>query len=417
MPMALNDEICKAYTMMTDTATYRYAQLMLDALGLQSGQPLVVRADPRLWDFFLQLAEAAYDRGATYVSLWPVSEELIRVQATHSRDAHLSYIPASLQALSQVAMEENSAFLRITTSWDPSALQDVDQARLSTLYMSYKKARQVLLRACMADKHPWLVAAYPTEGWARQVLGPESTAADIWAILREIVLGPTDDSWAWWQEKSSHLESHAKHLTNLQLSKLHITGPGTDLHIGLSHQAVWDGGRSRTPDGQVFLPNLPTEEVFTAPDHRRTEGVVSATFPLVIDGKVVEGARFTFEQGKLVDYQADTGKEVLDAFFSLDEGITGVGEIALANCDSPIGKAKKLFYDGLLDENAAVHMAFGAAYPTNLRPGCDYESHGLNSSLGHEDIMIGDEHTEVTAEAYDGTTHLLMKEGRILAAD
>jgi aminopeptidase len=203
----------------------------------------------------------------------------------------------------------------------------------------------------------------------------------------------------------------------LKIEKLRFLGPGTDLTVGLSDIAIFKGGTEQSPSGMQFEPNLPTEECFTTPDYRKTEGTVSATRPVYINGKLVEGLKMTFTAGEITDFSARSGESTFKEYISSDEGARRLGEVALVGIDSPIYQSGLVFQEILLDENAACHIAIGSAYKFCLSGGEKLSSEelanvGCNESCVHTDIMISSEEVDVVAVAFDGTEHSILKSGK-----
>ena len=203
----------------------------------------------------------------------------------------------------------------------------------------------------------------------------------------------------------------------LDLESVHFeSSNGTDLTVGLADQAVWESAASKSEKGVVFLPNIPTEEVFTAPHKDRGEGVVYGTKPYVFNGQLIKDFRVTFEKGRVVDYHAEQGQVLLGRLLDGDEGSRSIGEVALVPASSPINRSGKLFYSTLFDENAACHIAFGASYPGTTKGGTaltkeELLARGMNQSRLHEDVMIGAEDSHITGKCRDGRTVELFRDG------
>ena len=161
---------------------------------------------------------------------------------------------------------------------------------------------------------------------------------------------------------------------------------------------------------------MPTEEVFTTPDARRVEGTVRSTLPLQIQGNIVRGLEVRFEGGHAVEVHAETGEEVMRTHIATDEGSSRLGEVALVDGHSAVGKTGLVFYDTLFDEDASSHIALGASivqaipWASELEPEARSER-GVNHSSIHTDFMIGSNDLEVDGVTKDGASVPILRNG------
>ena len=270
------------------------------------------------------------------------------------------------------------------------------------------------------SKLEWCIACVPNADWAKKVfpnLSSSKAIEALWdAILNTVSVKGDKTSVDTWNIHNSNLKTRADKLNALNLKSLHFKSSNeTDLTIGLVNDYVFEGGTSFTPEGIEFDANMPTEEIFTAPDRNSGNGIIVASMPLVHDGNVIKGIRFRVENGKIVEATADEGEDVLRAAITIDEGASYFGELALVPYDSPISNQKILYYSTLFDENAACHIAFGEAYPC-IKGGADMSkeelaAHGLNDSLTHVDFMIGTPDMEIIGTTHDGREIPVFKNG------
>jgi aminopeptidase len=266
----------------------------------------------------------------------------------------------------------------------------------------------------------WSVAAGATTGWAKKLfpeLSDDEALEKLWDILFAICRVDNPNYLDLWKAHNANLHRRAKALSELGVERLHFTGPGTDLVVGLSNAAIFKGGTDASPSGVSFEPNIPTEECFTTPDYRMTEGRVSATRPVYINGKLVEGLTMTFKEGEIVDFSAEAGAATFEEYISSDEGARRLGEVALVGIDSPIYQSGLVFQEILLDENAACHIAIGSAYKFCLKDGerldeDELRSLGCNESCVHCDIMISSEEVSVAATGFDGSEYPVLVNGQ-----
>jgi aminopeptidase len=259
----------------------------------------------------------------------------------------------------------------------------------------------------------WNVAPGPNAGWATMLfpeLEPAAALDKLWDQIAYVLRLDTPDPVAAWTARMDELGTRARALTAMGLDALHFEGPGTDLTVGLLPSSVWEGGGGDTTAGGIsFNPNIPTEETFTAPDPLRVDGHVASTRPLVVGGGVVEGLAVRFEGGRAVSVEADRGAELVATMIAKDEGASRLGEVALVDREGRVGQTGTVFYETLLDENSASHIALGAAYPDNVSDPADSER--INESQIHIDFMIGANDVSVTGLNRDGSQVPLLRDG------
>ena len=277
-----------------------------------------------------------------------------------------------------------------------------------------------LRQATQSNKVSWLVVAAAGADWAKKVF-PEVEAGEkqvdaLWDAIFKATRMYEADPVATWHAHDALLTSKADELNAEQFDSLHYTAPGTDLVIGLPENHNWEGAGSINARGERFIANMPTEEVFTAPDNRRIDGVVTSTKPLSYSGNTIENMTFTFKDGKVIDVKAEQGEEVLRKLLETDEGAKSLGEVALVPDSSPISQSGITFYNTLFDENASNHLALGSAYAFSLQGGTEMSEEelkaaGLNRSQTHVDFMIGSKEMNVDGIKKDGSIVPIFRNG------
>ena len=371
---------------------------------MQPGQLVGISANIEHAPLVRAVAAAAYRAGARYVDARYSDPHVRRAMIQLAPDDVLAWTPPWLLSRSRTIGDESAAVIAITGDAEPDLFADLPGDRAGRARMQELAGENV--RQLNDRLNNWTVVSCPNEGWARQVFG-EPDVERLWAAVLTCIRLDEDDPVAAWREHAARLESRARALNETKLDSLHFHGGGTDLTIGLLPESRWVGAESQRFDGLPYIANMPTEEVFTTPDARRTEGVVRATRPLPLDGNVVLGLELRFEAGRIVDVQAEAGAEVVRGQLSLDDGAPYLGEIALVDATSRVGQTGLTYFDGLFDENAACHMAYGSCYTECLEGNRPVD--GANQSNVHTDVMIGGPEVDVDGITVDGTVVPLLR--------
>ena len=351
-----------------------------------------------------EVARSAYAAGARYVDVFYGDPHVKRALLEHGPDESLELTPAWLLARARAHSEEHAAAIHITGDPEPDLFADLDPARVGRARM--RALNEEYLRQSNERLVNWTIVPYPNEGWAQTVFG-EPDIERLWEAVATSIRLDAEDPVAAWKEHVARLHARAKSLNALGLDALRYSGPGTELTIGLLPESDWGGAEEQTAWGRSHLPNMPTEEVFTVPDYRRTQGVVRSTRPLALLGTIVRDLEIRFEDGKAVEVDASEGAEVMRARVASDDGSAYLGEVALVDGDSRVGRTGLIFFDTLFDENATSHIAFGDAIVPQFR-GSEGLSHdelrarGVNHSTIHEDFMIGGPEVDITGVTRDG---------------
>ena len=283
-------------------------------------------------------------------------------------------------------------------------MKDVSPERLMLMRSVNANLMKPFQKYTMNDINPWCIVAVPSKAWADKVLpdvSEDKRISELWDLIFKIVRVDGSDPDKAWDDFENTIQEKAKYLNEMQFEKLHYSSKlGTDLTIEMPKNHLWIGGSSMSETGVRFTANIPTEEIFSAPKRDGVSGIVYATKPLSLSGKLVENFSLRFEHGKCVEVKAEKNQKLLEDLIATDENACMLGEVALVQNDSPISNSKKLFYSTLFDENASCHLAFGAAYPTCIEGGAamseeELLKNGINDSKIHVDFMIGDETTEI----------------------
>ena len=370
------------------------------AIGCEPGKEYLVRA----------LAASAYRHGAKFVDIGWFDPHVKRARIEHARADTLDFVPTWYGERVLALGDQRAARVALSGPSAPGLMADLDPAlvgkdRLPTVREGIKVVNDRTTN--------WTISPCPTQVWADLVF-PELDDGDRLARLERELLHvlrlDEDDPIAAWRARADTLVLSAERMSERSFDALHYEGPGTDLTIGLIPSARWEAARFHTVDGIEHMPNLPTEEVFTTPDPERTEGTVTATKPLVLtDGTVVRDLVVRFEAGRVAEMRASEGGETLATIARTDDGAGRLGEVALVDREGRIGELGTIFYDTLLDENAASHIALGQGFPFLLDDGDQSRS---NTSEIHIDFMIGSNDLSVTGITADGERVPVLVDGR-----
>ena len=376
--------------------------------NVQPGQIVAISAEPGKEEIVRAIAEHAYRAGAKFVDLSVFDMHLKRARALYGRRADLGYVPPWLGERMLALGDLRAARISLSGPSAPRALDDVD-AELIGLDMLPRVAESMTI---INDRTTnWSIVPAPTQAWALMVhprLEPEAALERLWAEVAHVCRLDEPDPIDAWSRRLDELMRISTVLTDLRLDAVRLRGPGTDLTVGLMPSSRWLAAHSETVGGIRHRPNLPTEEVFTTPDPERADGVVTATKPLFVAGTTVTGLRVAFEHGRVRSIEADSGAEVLRALTARDDGASRLGELALVDGKGRIGPLGTVFYDTLLDENAASHIALGAGYQAAIA--ADVDRPRVNVSAIHVDFMIGSRQISVDGLRPDGTVVPMLRD-------
>lgn len=400
----------------------KYARTLLQyGVNLQQDQTLVVSVDVENKDFAVIVTEEAYELGAKEVVLnWRCSP-IARQRLLHANESVLEKPANWIPEFYKQYIDEKAAFLSLISA-NPKALEGIPTDRISLQSRNLNKVLSFYHTAIMNSSVTWCVASVPTVLWA-DLLGYEGTDEEkinqLWETLLKLCRIEGVEPKDTYRHHMAKLRHRCEALNKLDLKALRYTCEnGTDLLLELPEGHIWLGGKESSKDGTIFNANIPTEEVFSAPQYNGVNGIVYSTKPLIYHGNTISDFSFTFKEGKIVEYTAKEGYEVLKELVETDEGSHYLGEVALVDHFSPISQSNQIFFETLFDENASCHLAIGASYPTCLKDSDglseeELKERGLNHSLTHVDFMIGHERMNIKGYTRDGQEVDIMIDGRL----
>jgi aminopeptidase len=389
-----------------------YARLAVQVgLNLKPGQTLGINALIEHAPLVRAIAREAYKAGARYVDVLYTDQHVRRAHIEQAADERLGYSPAWLVERLRELGRIGGALCAITGNPEPELFADLDGERVGRARMKEVAEASLELTDGLCN---WTIIAYPNAGWAQTVLGKPDVER-LWDAVAQAVRLDQPDPVAAWREHIARLQQRAASLNERRFDHLRYRGPGTDLTIGLHPDSEWQAALD-VSNGIEHVANMPTEEVFTTPDWRRTEGTVRSTLPLQIQGNIVRGLEVRFADGRAVEVNAASGEEVMRTHVATDDGAARLGEVALVDGHSAVGNTGLVFYDTLFDENASSHIALGAAIVQAVPwahelPPEERVERGVNHSSIHTDFMIGSAELEVDGVTAGGEAVPILRNG------
>ena len=389
-----------------------YARLLVEVgLNLQKGQTLVLSCPVECACFARLCASVAYDVGCREVVMSWSDDALKREKYLRAADEVFDEFPAWYARFLTDYAEQGAASL-VVIGGDPESMRGVDPKRMLRAGRAAEKPLERYSQLYRGNYVPWTAAAIPSPGWAKKMFpdcAEDEAMEKLWdAIFASVRVAGDGKAVERWRAHLQKLHARRDRLNALHFKSLHYKNAlGTDLTVELPEDHLWVSGTTTTVKGQVFVPNMPTEEIFTSPLRSGVNGVVYAALPLVLSGNIVDGFHFVVKDGKIVELHADRGEEFLRAAVALDEGASYFGEAALVPFNSAISNQGLLFYNTLFDENARCHLAFGSGFPMCLENGAgmttdEMAAHGVNHSIQHTDFMIGTADLSIVGATHDG---------------
>ncbi|MEG0076143.1 MAG: aminopeptidase [Eubacterium sp.] len=380
-------------------------------VNIQPRQNLIINSPIECSEFARALAESAYKAGARDVMINYNDEKFSKIRYTHATlDVFKEVAPWFVDKQNDT-IKKGCAVISVYAD-DPDLLKDVDPEKIKTASGAIQKATESYHMAMMNNECRWCVVSVPTIGWATKVFPgvEDETAVDmLWDAIFKATRADQDDPIEAWYTFNKNFEDKTNFLNKKQFVKfIYKNSLGTHLEVGMPENHIWAGGSEKASDQIEFFPNIPTEEIFSAPHKDQVNGTLVSSHPLVYNGQLIDHFSFVFKDGKVADYNAEIGQDALKNLVEASEGSNQLGEISFVPYHSPISDMNLLFYNTLFDENASCHFALGAAYPTCVENGSKLsvealKTAGLNYSTTHVDFMVGTKDLSIIGIEKDGT--------------
>ena len=395
----------------------KYANLIINkGINLQKGQPLLITAPIEVNDFVKIVVEEAYLAGAKTVEINWIDPEITKLKYKFEPIENFKEIKKYVIDKNKDQILENYAFLKIS-ALSSDALKGIDVDKLQMFNQTMNEHLKFKDDAIMNDELSWCVVSVPTKKWAEEVLPDSKTPVDdLWKLIFELTHCNEESVIEYWDQHINKLERIAKKLNEYNLKKLIFTNKkGTNLEVGLiaGYQFIAAESVNKKLNNK-FIANIPSEEVFSAPDNKKINGKVYNTKPLNYQGNLIDNFWLEFKDGEVINYDAKIGKEILKTIIETDAGAKSLGEVALVSNSSRINKTNILFYNTLYDENASCHIALGKAYPTCVNEKINSNYENLNDSSVHVDFMFGSDDLNVIGTDENNQEIHIMKNGEFI---
>lgn len=401
----------------------KYAKLIINiGINIQKGQNLVINSPVETAEFARMLTEEAYLSGAREVFVRWNDDAITKLKLLNDAEEVIDEFPSWLKEFFNCYSNKNTAFLSISAS-DPEALKGVSPERLIKQQKVSSIGLKDYIGKIMSHELSWCVVSIPTINWAKKVypnVSEKEAVEKLWNAIFNATRINEENPVESWKIHLERLKTHREFMNKEQFKSLHFkSNNGTDLIVELVENHIWGGGSDENKNGVEFVANIPTEEIFTMPKKNGVNGIVYSSKPLVYNGNLIDEFVLTFKNGKVTESFAKVGNDILKELINADEGASRLGEVALVQYDSPISNVNTLFYKTLYDENASCHLAFGKAYPSNLKDSDkltkeQLEEIGMNDSVIHVDFMVGTKDLNVIGIKQDGSTKDIFKNGNFV---
>ena len=399
----------------------KYSNLLLKkCLNIKKEQPLIITAPVESIELIRIITNQALELGVRDIYYDWYDDEIKHVHLKHFNKKQIEEHPFWNRKIYDEYAKKDAAFLMLVSD-NPDLMQDIDKDILEHANKITRTSRPVYKEKQSTNDVAWCIASTSTKGWAKKVFNNDLNCVEkLWDKIFDICLINTENPIEEWDKKLNKSQERSKKLTELNIKTLHYTNSlGTDLYVGLSNNTIWYGAQETMPNGTPIICNMPTEEIFTTPNRLMTNGIVYSSKPLVYNGYIIEDFKIEFKDGKVINFDAKKGSEILKKIINGDETSCYLGECALVDYDSPISNSNIIFYTTLFDENASCHLALCTGFP-NTQKETENKSKeelikmGINVSDVHVDFMIGTEDLKIEAQTHDNKEITIFENGNFI---
>ena len=390
----------------------KYAELLINrCLSVKKDQPLLITAPVECFEFVRIVASVALESGVNDIYFDYDDEVIKHDELKYLNNNDLKKSRFFNKKIYDEYAKKGAAFLMLCAD-NPDMMKDIDEEKIGYAAKISRTTKPIYKKKQLTYEVPWCIACVSTDAWAKKVLPNSKNAKEeLWNLIFKMCLVNKNNPIEEWNKKQEKNTKLINKLNNLKVKTLHYKNNlGTDFSVSFNDN-IWCGGGCKSTDGRDIIVNMPTEEVFTTPNKFTANGIVYASLPLVYNGSIINDFWFEFKNGKVINYGAKTGKNILKTILEIKNG-NYLGEVALVDVTSPISKSNILFFDTLYDENASCHLALGEAFTECIESKKSDKELGLNKSQTHVDFMIGTKDLLVTAETVDGKKITIMKNGK-----
>ena len=396
----------------------KYSNLLLKkCLNIKEKQPLIITAPVESFELIRIVTKQALELGVKDIYYDWYDDEIKHEHLKHLTKQEIEKHSFWNKKIYDEYAKKDAAFLMLVSE-NPDLMQDIDKDILAHANKITRTSRPLYKEKQSINDVAWCIASVSTKGWAKKVFNNDLNCVEkLWNKIFDICMINEDNPINEWDKKLNKSQERSKKLTELNIKTLHYTNSlGTDLYVGLSNNTIWYGAREFMPSGREIICNMPTEEIFTTPDRLMTNGIVYSSKPLVYNGYIIEDFNIEFKDGKVINYDAKKGKDILKTIIEGDETSSYLGECALVDYDSPISNSNIIFYTTLFDENASCHLALGTGFPNTQENSKEKSKEeliemGINVSDVHVDFMIGTKDLKIEAETYDNKKIIIFENG------